>query len=443
MNREKILGLLSVCALCVSSLTVYAGEENVANGTYALHVEGDDWGCGTDFVYLTFDKALDAVDAESFAVDETKTATDWSDPEFAEVVVTNPRTVLDAYLVDEEGNKTEDPSMKAVLELYISPSEGSPLNYSNINNYNYWTSPYELTITQKEGSALTSEGEEVTVSIDPAYTAMDTEFDSVAEDVYVTESGVTYPYAHFEPEGGSETMVVWLHGGGEGGIQIYGEATDPRIIMLANEAGNLTQEDFQSTVGGANILIPQCDTYWMDMEGNTPGSMWASNEGTSFFTESLMELIEKYKEETGSKKVILTGCSNGGFMSILMAKTYPGAFDAIVPICPPFKAEQITEEEMEGIKDLPMYFIYSQDDDTVVPDVYEIPLLQKFEEAGFSAISVCTPETVSDLSERFNDADGNAYRYAGHWSWIYFFNNEAKDNETGLTAWDFIANAAK
>ncbi len=55
-------------------------------------------------------------------------------------------------------------------------------------------------------------------------------------------------------------------------------------------------------------------------------------------------------------------------MSIMMAKTYPDAFTAIVPICPPFHAADITDEEVEAIKDLPMYLIYSQNDDTVIPE---------------------------------------------------------------------------
>ena len=432
-------------AACLLGQSVFAGEAAEVTGTYALYVEGDDWGCGTNLATLTLDKVLDAVDKDAFVVTETKIATDWSDPEFAEVETTSDRTVLDAYLVDEEGNRTEEPSSKVALELYISPSEGSPLNYSNVNGYNYWTSPYELSISLSDGAALTSEGEAVaSLSIDPAYTEMATEFDDVAMDDFTSESGVPYHYAHYEPEGGSETMVVWLHGGGEGGVQIYGDATNPLTILMANEAGNLFQDEFQEAVGGANILVPQSDTYWMDMEGNTASSLWAANEGTSYYTESLMELINKYKEETGSKKVILTGCSNGGFMSILMAKTYPDAIDAIVPICPPTKAEQVTDEEVEALKDIPMYFIYAQCDDTVVPEVYEIPLLEKFKAAGIENINLYTPETVADTTGRFQAEDGSTYQYAGHWSWIYFFNNEAKDNETGLTAWEFIAqNAAE
>ena len=46
-------------------------------------------------------------------------------------------------------------------------------------------------------------------------------------------------------------------------------------------------------------------------------------DGTSYYQESLHELIAAYKEKVGAKKVVLAGCSNGGYMTLLMGLAYP------------------------------------------------------------------------------------------------------------------------
>lgn len=45
-------------------------------------------------------------------------------------------------------------------------------------------------------------------------------------------------------------------------------------------------------------------------------------DGTSYYQESLHELIAAYKEKVGAK-VVLAGCSNGGYMTLLMGLAYP------------------------------------------------------------------------------------------------------------------------
>ena len=411
------------------------------SGVYDIYVTGYDWGSAVDKAVIRFDGVLDAVTKDDFTVTETKTVTDYEQENTPVVERTFDREITDAYLTDADGNRTDNPSDIVTLELYASPSDGSPINYDPIPGLNTWCDPYYLTIQTTENADFTSNGAEVNeIAINTEFDQRHTSVDDIAIDSFTSSDGVIYPYAHFEPEGGSENLVVWLHGGGEGGT----ENTSPQITMLANEAVNLAREDFQSKVGGANILIPQCPTLWMDMTGDAVlGAVWEENTGSSFYTPSLKELIDDYKQKTGSEKVILTGCSNGGFMSLLMAMTYPGEYDGIVPVCEALKDEYITDEQLKNIKDLPMYFVYSEDDDTVVPDLFEIPTLKRLNEIGASNLHVSTTEHVIDTSGLYQDADGNPYQYAGHFSWVYFHNGETACNEHGETAWDFIAEIVK
>ena len=61
-------------------------------------------------------------------------------------------------------------------------------------------------------------------------------------------------------------MIVWLHGGGEGG-------TDIEIALLGSKVTALTDENIQQNFedesrDGAYVLAVQCPTMWMDGDGN-------------------------------------------------------------------------------------------------------------------------------------------------------------------------------
>lgn len=458
MSRRSFLGA-SVAAVALTATAcgaqqgasdgASAGGDGAATGadtitgTYKRFVQGDDWGCGVSKVTLTLDNAVDAVDASTFAVSETKDATDWADPEFAVKSVTNELPVADAYLVDDTGEKVDEPSAQVAIEIAIDPNTASPFNFSVVTGRNTWT-PYTMDITLAEGASLTSGGTEVTsFTIDPAFTATETSVDEFKTDSFTASDGTTYQYAHLEPEGGSKTLVVWLHGGGEGGAE--GIETDPSIVLLGNEAAILGKEDFQSTIGGANVLVPQCPTFWMD-NGHLAGSptdIVLKADDQSIYTASLKELIASYKEETGSEKTVLVGCSNGGYMTLLLGKEDPDLYDVYVPICGPLRSEYFAKRQIRKIKTKPLFFIWSKADTTVDPEVFELPLIARLERAGATDLHTYNPDNVVDTTGRFTMPDSDdPYQYDGHWSWTYFFNDQAEDAD-GLSAWDFIADRVK
>ena len=418
-------------------------------GTYDMTITGYDWGCGIESIIMNLDHPLDSVTADAFTVVENKQATNFTAEGFPVEDVELERKVTDAYLVDEKGEKTTDPSTHVKLELYVSPNDGSPLLFTLSTQFNTWSKPYTLTVSKTDDAKLTSNGTEVEeFTINPEAASKTTSVDQYQMHSYQAEDGVTYQYASYEPEGGSKTLVVWLHGLGEGGT----EDTDPSVTLLANKAGTLADEPFQTAVGGANILVPQCPTYWMDNDGKKTnffgGAIQA--DGTSYYLASLHELIAKYKEETGSTKVVITGCSNGGYMAVLMAINYGDEYDAYVPICEALPNALITDDQVKALAGLDMYYVYSEDDTTVDPSIHEAPLLKRLEKAGAKHTYVSTTEHVVDTTGvYFMDENGQPtledtgtpYQYMGHWSWLYFFNNECDAN--GLKVWDFVADAVK
>ena len=418
-------------------------------GTYDMTITGYDWGCGIESIIMNLDHPLDSVTADAFTVVENKQATNFTAEGFPVEDVELERKITDAYLVDENGEKTTDPSTHVKLELYVSPNDGSPLLFTLSTQYNTWSKPYTLTVSKTDDAKLTSNGTEVKeFTINPEAASKTTSADQYQMHSYQAEDSVIYQYASYEPEGGSKTLVVWLHGLGEGGT----EDTDPSVTLLANKAGTLADEPFQTAVGGANILVPQCPTYWMDHDGKktnfSGGAIQA--DGTSYYLASLHELIAKYKEETGSTNVVITGCSNGGYMTMLMAINYGDEYDAYVPICEALPNALITDDQVKALAGLDMYYVYSEDDTTVDPSLHEAPLLKRLEKTGAKHTYVSTTEHVVDTtSVYFMDENGQPtledtgtpYQYMGHWSWLYFFNNECDAN--GLKVWDFIADALK
>lgn len=420
---------LCLLALCVA-VTMCGLAESAAptSATYSVHILAEDWGCVADCVILALDAPIDDAAAYEYAVSETRLGLDWATYTMGEV--TAEKTVTSAYLCDGSGAPVEGASDHVALALYVSPNEGSPLVTNSANfGLNEWSDPYYMTVTMTGAAG--------DVAVAQEYTALLTDTDMFDMSNFTAADGTEYQTALYSPEQGSETMVVWLHGMGEGG-------TDIRLPLVNVDMGALVSEPFQSIMGGAYILVPQCPIYWMDTDGKGVSYVdgGIQNDGTSYYLESLHELIAAYREQTGAKKVIIAGCSNGGFMTMMLAVNYGDEYQAYVPICEALADEYITDEQIEALAGLPIYFIYAQNDPLVVPEVYEVPTIERLKAAGAQDLHVYAPADVHDTTGRFFDENGEPVQSFGHGSWQYFFNNDAVD-EDGVNCWEWMGEHAK
>lgn len=415
-------------------------KDLIVSGSYTAFIKGDDWGCGVNKILLSLDHKIDQVNNLSFVVKEKKLTTDYCDTLYPIIESIIYRTVTNVYLVDYSGQITSEPSNFIMIEMKISPAEGNPLLFSMQTQYNTYNDLYELDIMIADGHEMTSLGQKVKqINIAKKMKDKITSADLFEEALYESCDGVSYKYAAYNPVQASDTLVVWLHGLGEGGTI----NTDPYITVLANKVSSLAGQEFQNTIGGANILVPQCPTFWMDKTGDSLATKFTEADGTSYYCDSLHELINFYRKETKSEKVIITGCSNGGYMTMLMALKYGKEYNAYVPICEAFLNEKISDVEIKQLKKLPIFFIYSRDDDVVAPETHELPTIRRLLGAGASNVHTFVSKHVIDTSGRFNDKDGEPLRYSGHWSWIYFFNNEAVSDRCGIRVWQWMAQQLK
>ena len=410
--------------------------EGTVTGTFDRFVQGFDYGAGVSHITLMLTTPIDGAKPEDFTVVEHKQATDWSAEDYPVVEVDAPRKVTN---VIAEGDIVD-------IDLACDPDNGSPFLYSMATGFNTWSDPYELRISLADGAKITSSDEPVTeFSIDPVPMETRTSADAWDLDSYECSDGTVYPYAAYSPAAESKNLVVWLHGAGEGGT----EDTDPRVILLANKVVALSKEEFQTIVGSAHIVAPQCPTFWMDIGGSTYLSAETAEEATSIYSESLEEFIDAYAKEVGATKIVLAGCSNGGFMTLWLAIRRPDKYAGAVPICEAMPDSLVTDEQLAGLVNLPMYFLYAQNDETVIPELCEIPTINRLTYVGKSAetLHVATKPNVVDTTGTYTDTDedGNQipHEYNGHWSWIYFHNNDCWCDADELRPWDFIKGCFK
>ncbi len=214
-------------------------------------------------------------------------------------------------------------------------------------------------------------------------------------------------------------LVIWLHGLGEGG-------SDPTVTYTGNKVVNLSSPDIQRKLGGAAyILCPQCPTFWMDY-GAGRKAQPAKQGVESIYVEALKSLIDEFLEDhpdIDRDRVYIGGCSNGGFMTMRMIVSYPDFFAAAYPVCEAFRPSALTDQDIQNLKHLPVWFTNAQDDPLVPPDGLCLPAYHKLKAAGNDNVHVSLFENVTDQSGLFKDEAGRPYRYNGHFSWVHVYND--------------------
>lgn len=342
-------------------------------------------------------------------------------------------SVRDAYTCDQWGNPAGD-SRYIALELSVDPGTPAPTIRSQTNNGTTFCDYYDLLVQLTEDAALTtSDGAAITALRLPARLDMADAYFPQLENVsldgtFTGTDGITLTWGAYTPpeDGEMHPLVIWLHGGGEGG-------TDVRSVIYGNEVTALFSEEFQSTMGGAYVLMPQSPTRWMDREAEGNGSV---------YRESLMELIENYvnqKPNIDRNRIYVGGCSNGGFMTMDLLFHYPDYFAAAYPICGAYDSSSITDDQVRSISHVPMWFVQAKNDPVVNKDSF-LDVAYRLRDAG-AEVHINLFEDVHDTSGRYNDVNGGPYQYIGHWSWIWFFNNECEDGD--LNMWHWLAQQSK
>lgn len=221
-------------------------------------------------------------------------------------------------------------------------------------------------------------------------------------------------YRLFSPERGRgrRPLIVWLHGGGEGGSMADGYYDNETPLRANRGALGFATPRAQRIFGGAYVVAPQSTSAWM-LDGPT-------------FAPQIKEIIDEVTRRypIDRDQIHVVGCSNGGYMTMKMTVDYPRLFASSVPICGVVQSfagsdRLITDRQLTKIT-TPTWLVAAKNDTTVDP--------------------VTNTEHAHDLIPRsiltmYDDVTWDGHEFAGHWSWIYVARNDPRHRGTRIWQW--------
>lgn len=215
--------------------------------------------------------------------------------------------------------------------------------------------------------------------------------------------------------------MIWLHGHGEGG-------DDPALAYTGNKVVAISSDDIQRKLGGAGyVLAPQCPTFWMNSGAVNHQDPKELTSSKSMYTEAVKAVIDEFIDfhpDIDRDRVYIGGCSNGGFMTMRMLLSYPDFFAAAYPVCEALRPSDFSEQDIENLKHLPMWFTQAENDPIVPSDGLVLPLVRRLKAAGAENVHVSLFERIVDQSGLHKDGQGRPLEYMGHFSWIHTFNDD-------------------
>lgn len=379
----------------------FSSNSTLPPNDYHLVIEGFDWGPHVSKTILALENDVTSANASDFAVNVNR-STDLGD--IPPNQQTGSRDVMQAFVSDSKGNKVEK-GKYITLTLEVAPFKplGSAIQYLRAKG-NVWID-YQMTISQKSTGQIWNKESGRSIPI------LD-DFDLKGK---YTHKDITMSFADFKPKNsnGKSPLLIWLHGGGEGG-------TDPSIAAIGNKAINYASDEIQSIFEGAYVLIPQAPTFWMNsVEGG-----YTTGAKDDIYNEGLMALIKDYVSKNpgiDQNRIYVGGCSNGGYMSLKLLLNNPTYFAAGYISALAYSSEFISDDQINSIKNIPIWFVQSKDDKTTAPETTVIPVYERLKKTGAPNVHFSFYDHVIDITNQYG---GASYQYNGHWSWIYLHANE-------------------
>lgn len=217
------------------------------------------------------------------------------------------------------------------------------------------------------------------------------------------------------PITGRLPLVIFLHGAGQGG-------TDPMVAVTGTFTTGLSGERIQHDLGGgAYVLVPQAPTYWMDDGVEQMGS---SNR--SIYVPVLKALIDQVVAENpriDPDRIIISGLSNGGFMTERMLIDYPRFFAAGIAMCGPLFAQNQTSAVISSLAQENLWLVHAKNDELVDPTKTVLPLYRNLTAAQAQNVHLTYLVHVEDFTGVYKDDRGRPRPFMNHGVWVATFND--------------------
>ncbi|MQS53257.1 prolyl oligopeptidase family serine peptidase [Companilactobacillus mishanensis] len=420
--------LMSICGIQFLTTTKPAKAE-LQRSQYTMVAHAYDWGPAIDQVVIRVDTPMKAenLSKDTFKVSNSNT-----------YVESTPREVTKAFLSDSKGNPTDSASSLFItLDMTVGPTLNAAraVAYQNDSGLSIKTKiQFDIQQQQPLYTAQSDKIENINPVQGPAdpLTPQADKFSPERQFTYQDKHfGAQYMnYTSFSPANKQKhALVIWLHGAGQGGqdnnlVGLYG-------TNLVDLATNKFQKYFD---GGFDILVPQARTYWMDTNKTTVGN--ANVQGglgvkdttsedaikqNSRYENAVKALIQSYltsHPNIDRDRIYIGGCSNGGYLAMKMLIDDPDKYSAVFPICEGLLDKNVSDEDIQSIKNTPIWFTQSANDPVLDPQIYTIPTYKRLITAGAKNTHFTLLNGVYDKTGNYKDDNGQPHEYSGHFSWL-------------------------
>lgn len=454
MKFKRILALIAMFVAFICGYQISNSATNVqadmVNSNYQMIAHGYDWGPAIDKVVINTSMPIKKTDLnqQTFKVSSSDT-----------YIPSTARQVNKAYLSNVNGKAVDSNSSRYIaLDLAVDPdlTVADPFSFNQATQLNTQVAvQFQISqqnplysVRNKEITGITPTQRSSQVSY-PELKSFSKNYSFTYQDKHFGTQSMQYT-SYQAPANGKRALIIWLHGAGEG-------YKDPNpVSLLGSRAVGLAQKKIQSHfAGGADVLVPQAKTYWLDtwttdasnrndygalgsggttlVYPNTPDGL----EQRSRYEDGLTSMIQMYltsHPKVDRNRVYIGGCSNGGYMALRMMVKEPGKFSAAFPISEAYLDKNISDAQIDNIKSSNIWFTQSQNDPIVNPQTSTVPTYQRLIKAGAQNVHFTFMKDVHDETGQFKGTDGQPYQYLGHFSWINVLDDYPAPDYDGVQA---------
>ena len=139
------------------------------------------------------------------------------------------------------------------------------------------------------------------------------------------------------------------------------------------------------------------------------------------------------------QRIYVGGCSNGGYMTLSLLLEDPNYFAASFPVCEAYQNSWLSDEDIQVLKDIPIWFTHSELDQICPPQDSTFPTVERLIQAGGRNIHLSRLSAIYDTTGQYKNEDGSPHQYDSHFSWIPVLNNECTAPTTNLSLFHWLS----
>lgn len=249
-------------------------------------------------------------------------------------------------------------------------------------------------------------------------------------------------YRLYSPENASEPrpMILFLHGGGNGGYEDGEGARDNEKQLMADYGPVNFAEDYPDIYVMAPMCVEDRDMFKkMNMNAKFANSDFSKDPRygwSRYYLGLVCDIIKRMIKEgkVDPKRVYVTGMSMGGAGTVRAMSVGSDLFAAAVPVCP-----SMTPETFSILKSIrrPIWVTSAYIDHTLYRHKYLVDAVMNMRDNGNNNahLTLFSPEDLEKYDISITPSLIKAENYGklfrqNHWSWVPTYKNEY-----GIMAW--------